>query len=86
MGAGRARSIESGGALDAGLLGRLRLRYLTVAISAAGAAPFLLLAAVHPRAASVALAGAALVLAHGLFWLVVLRHNRLRLRRHGLRW
>lgn len=86
MGPTPTRSIDGGRAFDAGPLGQLRLRYLTLAISAAGAAPFLLLAAVHPRAASVALAGAALMLAHGLFWLVVLRRNRLRLRRHGFRW
>lgn len=72
--------------IEGSLLLSVRLRYLTAGITLAGVLAFLALAALHQQAAPVALAGALLIAAHGLFWLVVLRRNRARLRRHGFRW
>jgi hypothetical protein len=69
-----------------GTLQRVRLRWLTVAITLAGVLAFLVLAAVDRRAAPIALAGALLIAVKGLAWLLVLRRHRVRLRRHGFRW
>lgn len=71
---------------DGDLLLRPRLRYLTTAVTLVAVLAFVALAALHPQSAPIALAGALLVGAHGLFWLLVLRHHRARLRRHGFRW
>jgi hypothetical protein len=49
-------------------------------------AGFAALALLDRRAAPVALAGALLVALKGLGWSLVLRRNRGRLRRNGLRW
>ena len=69
-----------------GWLGKVRLRILVAMLSGTATLPFLALAMLDPRGAAVALGGALLVAAHGLFWLIVLRRNRARLRRAGLRW
>ena len=70
----------------AGWPGLIRLRYLVAGLTLAGMLPFLVLALVHPIAARVALVGALLIAAHGLFWLLVLRRHRARLYKHGFRW
>lgn len=69
-----------------GWSGLVRLRHLVAGLTLAGMLPFFVLALVHPAAARVALAGALLIAAHGLFWLLVLCRYRARLRRHGFRW
>ena len=66
--------------------GRLRLRWLVAGLTLAGVLAFVALAVADRRAAPLALAGAVFVAAKGLGWLIVLRRNRARLRRHGLRW
>ncbi len=65
---------------------RLRLRWLVAGPTLAGVLAFAALAAADRRAAPIALAGALLVGAKGLGWLIYLRRSRARLRRHGLRW
>ena len=72
--------------LAPGWLGHVRLRRLVATVTVAAMLPFIALAALHPRGAAVALAGALLVAAHGLFWLLLLRRKRAWLRGHGLRW
>jgi len=67
-------------------LQRVRLRWLTLGITLSTMLLFVALAALHQRAAPIALAGAMLVGAKGAAWLLILRHYRVRLRRNGYRW
>ena len=80
MNLSRLRSTPSGP------LHRLRLRWLVAALTLVAMLGFVALAAAHPRAAPIALAGALLIGLKGLGWLVYLRRERGRLRRHGYRW
>lgn len=64
----------------------MQLRWLVCGISAIGVLGFVCLAAVDRRAAPLALLGALLIALKGLAWLLVLRRNRVRLRRAGYRW
>lgn len=63
-----------------------RLRWLVAVLTLAGMLAFVVLAAADRRVAPLALAGALFVGLKGLGWLLVLRRNRARLRRYGLRW
>ena len=67
-------------------LQRLRLRWLVCSITVAGVAAFVILAALKQNNAPIALAGALLVAIKGIGWLLLLRHYRARLRKHGYRW
>lgn len=67
-------------------LAHVPLRWLVFGITMAAIVAFATLAAVDRRAAPIALAAALLVAVKGLGWLLVLRHYRARLRRHGYRW
>jgi hypothetical protein len=67
-------------------LQRVRLRLLVVLLTLAGVLGFAALALADRRAAPVALAGAIFIALKGLGWTIVLRRQRIRLRRSGLRW
>lgn len=69
-----------------GPLQRLRLRWLVAALTLAVMLGFVAFAAADQRAAPIALAGALLIGLKGLGWLLYLRRQRGRLRRHGYRW
>jgi hypothetical protein len=86
MDSARSRTLSLASAFTFDWLGRVRLRWLVAALTVAAMLPFLALATLHSRAAAVALLGALLIAAHGVFWLLVLRHKRVWLREHGLRW
>ena len=71
---------------NAGRLQRLSLRRVVGALTLIAAGGFVTLAIVARPFAAVALAGAVLIAAKGLGWLVYLRRHRDDLRRHGYRW
>ena len=68
------------------LLQHIRLRWLILGVMLAGIVAFTAVGIVDHRAVKGALMGSIIVAINGLTWLLIVRHNRVRLRCNGYRW